>query len=219
MNELGARLVSALSALATLVAVFRWTAAVSDARPPAARCWSSRRRSGSSASDATAASTCCSRAGSRSAAVAAERLRGRSDADVLLVVAAVAAALGMLTKGLVAPLFVAGVPLVHALLAGGGSRASRAWVSALGIFLLVAGPWYVAARRARSELSPRALPPAPSRALRRVAALAFHPGPWWYYGPALALLFFPWSALLPAALAGRPSAANRRCATVSAGRP
>jgi 4-amino-4-deoxy-L-arabinose transferase-like glycosyltransferase len=106
----------------------------------------------------------------------------------------------MLTKGLVAPLFVAGIPLMHALLAGRPLPRFRAWALALGVFLLVAGPWYVAAG---------VLDPAYLRELflqhhlARFAdsGTAFHPGPWWYYGPALALLLFPWSAILPAALA------------------
>jgi hypothetical protein len=65
-NEAGARLVSAMAALATLVAVFRWTAVVAASHRPA-RGPLLATSPGFVSLGATAASTCCSRAGSRSA--------------------------------------------------------------------------------------------------------------------------------------------------------
>jgi 4-amino-4-deoxy-L-arabinose transferase-like glycosyltransferase len=192
--------VSALAALATLVAVFRWTAAVADAATARRAVlvlatslgFVSLGRYGS----LDMLLTCWITIG----CLSAERFLADPSRTSWLIGAAVAAALGMLTKGLVAPLFVAVVPLGHALLAGRRLPRFRAWALALGVFLLVAGPWYVAAG---------VLDPAYLRELflqhhlARFAAsgAAFHPGPWWYYVPALALLLFPWSAVLPAALA------------------
>jgi 4-amino-4-deoxy-L-arabinose transferase-like glycosyltransferase len=116
-----------------------------------------------------------------------------------LVVAAIAAALGMLTKGVVAPLFVFGVPAVHAWLGGARRPAVRDVVIAAAVFAAVAAPWYVAVELADPGYLREFF-------LRHHVArftsdgTSFHPGPWWYYAPALALLFFPWSFLLPAAV-------------------
>jgi 4-amino-4-deoxy-L-arabinose transferase-like glycosyltransferase len=200
VNEAGARLVSALAALTTLVAVFRWTAAVAGLATArrvvlvltTSLGFVSLGRYGS----LDMLLTCWITIG----CLCAERFLADPSRTAWLVGAAVAAALGMLTKGLVAPLFVAAVPLVHALLSRRPLPRFRAWALALGVFLLVAGPWYVTAG---------ILDPAYLREFflqHHLARFAdsgpgFHPGPWWYYVPALALLLFPWSAVLPAALA------------------
>jgi 4-amino-4-deoxy-L-arabinose transferase-like glycosyltransferase len=200
VNEAGARLVSALAALATLVAVFRWTAAVAGVATARRAVlvlatslgFVSLGRYGS----LDMLLTCWITIG----CLSAERFLAEPTRTVWLVVAAVAAALGMLTKGLVAPLFVAGIPLVHAFLAGRRLPRFGAWALALGIFLLVAGPWYVAA----GILDPTYLHELFLQhhvARFTQEGTGFHPAPWWYYAPALALLLFPWSAILPAALA------------------
>ena len=200
MNEVAARLVSALAALVTLVAVFRWTAGVAGVATARRAVlvlatslgFVSLGRYGS----LDMLLTCWITIG----CLSAERFLADPSRTAWLVGAAVAAALGMLTKGLVAPLFVAGIPLVHALLSGRPLPPFRAWMIAFSVFLLVAGPWYVTAG---------VLDPAYLRELFLQHHLArftdsgsgFHPAPWWYYVPALALLLFPWSAVLPAALA------------------
>jgi 4-amino-4-deoxy-L-arabinose transferase-like glycosyltransferase len=92
------------------------------------------------------------------------------------------------------------VPVAHALLVGRRLviRASDVAL-ALGVFVAVAGPWYVAAG---------VIDPAYLREFFLVHHLerftsegtTFHAGAWWYYGPALLLMMFPWSFLLPGAL-------------------
>src|SRR5262249_11501459 len=98
------------------------------------------------------------------------------------------------------PAFIAAVPLLQAWLVGRPLPRPRAWAIAGGAMLLVAGPWYVAAM---------IVDPAFIRDfivvhhLKRATdnGTTFHAGPWWYYGPALMLMLFPWSFLLPATLA------------------
>lgn len=217
VGELGARLVSALAALGTLAAVYRWAVAVWDGR-------TARRAFVVLATSLGFVSL--GRYGSLDmlltlwitiGVLAAERgLRDRNGG--WLVGAAVAAGLGMLTKGLVAPVFVFGVPAVHAWLAGTRRPPARHVVGAAAVVVLVAGPWYVAAE---------ILDPGYLRDFflqHHVARFlsdgtSFHPGPWWYYAPALLLLFFPWSVLLPAALvvAGRPHDPALRYCLVWAG--
>lgn len=136
--------------------------------------------------------------------LAAERFTADPARRGLLVVAGAAAGFGMLTKGLEAPVFIAGIPLLHAWLVGRPIPGLRAWTIAAAVVLLVAGPWYVAAA---------IVDPAYMRDFIVVHHLAratsggttFHAGPWWYYGPALALMLFPWSLLLPSMLASETS--------------
>jgi len=145
VNEAGARLVSALAALGTLLAVFRWTAVVANVATARRAVlvlatslgFVSLGRYGSLDMLLTCWITiglCC-----------AERFLADPSRTSLLVGAAVSAGLGMLTKGLVAPLFIAGIPLVYAVLAGRPLPRHRAWLTALGVFSLVAGPWYAVA--------------------------------------------------------------------------
>jgi 4-amino-4-deoxy-L-arabinose transferase-like glycosyltransferase len=200
VNELGARLVPALAALATLGAAHAWAAAVWEPR-------TARRAVLVLVSSAGFLGlgrfgnldmlfTCWITLG----LLAAERATAHPDRTGPLVAAAAAAGLGMLTKGLAAPLFVAAVPLVHARLVGRPLPSPRAWAIAAVAFALVTAPWYVAAGL---------LAPAYLRDFFLVhhlgrfaeASPAFHTGPWWYYLPALAALLFPWSLLSPAALA------------------
>ncbi len=205
-NELAARMVPALAALGTLLAVYLWTATVWNA--------STARRAvlvlltcvGFLAlgryGNLDMLFTCWLTLG----IVAAERYTARPERTGLLVLAAVAAGLGMLTKGLAAPLFVVGIPLLHAWLVGRPLPRPRAWAYAAAVFLVVVSPWLVATW---------VVDPAYIRDfvlvhhIKRFTAegTTFHAGPWWYYGPALVLMAFPWSLLLPPALA---SAVARR---------
>ncbi|MGH7893741.1 MAG: glycosyltransferase family 39 protein [Candidatus Binatia bacterium] len=200
VNELGARLVSALAALTTLAIVFAWCAAVWNRR---AACLAvavlissigflGLGRYGS----LDMLLTCWLTLG----LTAAERWTAAPERRRLLYLAATAGGLGMLTKGLVAPLFIGAIPLVHAIVARRRiPRTPRAYVGPALAFLAVAAPWYVAVGL---------LDPTYLRDFFLVHHLArfsedrttFHAGPWWYYGPALLLLFFPWGMLLPATL-------------------
>jgi 4-amino-4-deoxy-L-arabinose transferase-like glycosyltransferase len=213
VNELGARLVSALAATATLVITYAWAATV----------WSPRIAGRAVLVLVTSAGfLCLGRYGSLDmllaawltvGLLAAERYTADPSRLRMLLVAAAAAGCGMLTKGLVAPIFIATVPAVHAYLTGRRLPPRRALGAALAVFVVVAGPWYVAAG---------VVDPAYLREFFLVHHLTrftstgttFHAGPWWYYAPALALIFFPWSPLLPAALATtipRPDPALRYC--------
>jgi 4-amino-4-deoxy-L-arabinose transferase-like glycosyltransferase len=125
----------------------------------------------------------------------------------------VAAALGALTKGPVGLLVPLAGVVAYLGLAGGLRQAWReAWpLRGLGLFLLVALPWYGAmfwlhgwdyAARARGETLGRILRPVTGPG-----------GTALFYLPVLLLGFFPWSAFLPeavvATLRGAPARARR----------
>lgn len=211
VNEVGARLVSALSALATLATLHRWMALRWDGRTA---------RLGTLVLVTAGGFVGLGRYGSLDmlltcwltvGLLAAERFTASPDRTRALCMAAAAAGAGMLTKGLVAPLFIGAIPLLHALLTRRRLPLRPApYIIALAVFLAVAGPWYAAAW---------AFDPAYLREFFLVHhfarftrdATTFHAGPWWYYGPAVALLFLPWSLLLPGTLAA--ALARRDAAT------
>jgi 4-amino-4-deoxy-L-arabinose transferase-like glycosyltransferase len=112
----------------------------------------------------------------------------------------IASALAVLTKGPVGLLVPLGGILAYLALAGGLRQAWReAWpLRGLLLFLLVAGPWYLAmfwlhgwdyAARARGETIGRVLRPVTGPG-----------GTALFYVPVLLLGFFPWSAFLPEAV-------------------
>ncbi len=117
-----------------------------------------------------------------------------------LVPAAVAGACGLLTKALVAPGLIALVGLGYLALRGRLRLLTpRVLASAALVFLAIVLPWHVAVA---------VLDPAYLRRLyvdqqwaRAVAAVPrLHTRPLLYYVPVLLGGFFPWSALLPAAI-------------------
>jgi 4-amino-4-deoxy-L-arabinose transferase-like glycosyltransferase len=135
--------------------------------------------------------------------------------------------LGVLAKGPIA-LVLPAVALAGFALLTGGPRALPRLARRLGlvtgaaIVLAIALPWNVAIARAD--------PRFPGFLYLRNTFQAFydaevhHPGPWWYYGPALLLLLAPFSPwLLPAAAIGgarawrarRDPAARRRVALLA----
>jgi 4-amino-4-deoxy-L-arabinose transferase len=130
----------------------------------------------------------------------AERPEGSTGAS--LVPAAIAGALGLLTKGLLAPGFIALTGVVW-LVARGRLRllTPRALAAAAATFLVLVLPWHLAAG---------ALDPAYLRKLyidqqwkRAVEAGGrLHGRPLLFYVPILLGGFLPWSALLPATLWG-----------------
>ena len=213
VNEVGARLVAVLSALATLGAVFAWTATLWNVRLA---------RRAVLVLTTSAGFMCLGRYGSLDMLLtcwltlglfAAERATALPERHVFAAAAGVAAGLGMLTKGLVAPLFIAGIPFLHVWIAGRRIPPMHALLLAASAFIVVAAPWYAAVG---------IVDPAYLREFFLVHHLerftsdgtTFHAGPWWYYAPGLALMFFPWSLLVPAAAgatAPRSDAGLRFC--------
>jgi 4-amino-4-deoxy-L-arabinose transferase-like glycosyltransferase len=199
VNEIGARLVSVVAALVTLAALHRWMRL---------RWGGETARLGVVVLGTSVGFVALGRYGSldmllacaiTTGLLAAERFTAeRRPRDAAI--AAAAAGVGMLTKGLVAPVFIGIVPLVHALVARRTvPRSPRPWLVAIAVFLAVAAPWYVAAWRLDPDyLREFFLVHHIERFTRDETT--FHAGPWWYYGPALVFLFLPWSLLLPATL-------------------
>src|SRR5262249_22267492 len=117
-----------------------------------------------------------------------------------LVPAAAAAALGVLSKGLVAPIVIGSVGLAylaarHRL----GLLTPRRILSAAVVFLALVAPWHVAA----TLLDPGYLHQLyVDQHWRRLAATGrrLHTQSILFYIPVLLARFFPWSTLLPASL-------------------
>jgi 4-amino-4-deoxy-L-arabinose transferase-like glycosyltransferase len=209
VDEFSARAVSATAALATVLATYAWAVRVWGAGP------------------ALAAAAVLVTAGEFAALgryanldmlltlwitlglLSVYRFAERAGRGVSLVPAAVFAALGALTKGLVAPVLIAGIGLGH-LAAGrrlrllGQARLGRAALA----FLAVAGPWYLAAGLAdRDYLQELFVRHHLQRYLQDADYL--HPGPLYYYLPMLVLCFLPWSLLLPLTVVRTLTAARR----------
>ena len=117
-----------------------------------------------------------------------------------LLVAAVACGLGALTKGVVAPVLVATVGLLHLWRSGRLDLLRRTHVAlAAVLFLVVAAPWYVAA----GVSSPGYLRELfVKQQFRRVVGggPGLHPEPSYFTLVAVIIAFVPWTLLLPAAL-------------------
>jgi 4-amino-4-deoxy-L-arabinose transferase-like glycosyltransferase len=116
-----------------------------------------------------------------------------------LATAAGAAAMGMLTKGLVAPVLIAGLALAHVGSSGRlGLLRRRQVLLAVAVFLALAAPWYVAAGiRSPAYLRDFFL----QHHLRRfVGDVRLHPEPFYFTIVAVALCFLPWTLFLPAAV-------------------
>jgi 4-amino-4-deoxy-L-arabinose transferase-like glycosyltransferase len=103
--------------------------------------------------------------------------------------------LGILTKGPVALVLIAGPALLHQWLNRSGARVGwRMWVMFFALVGLVALPWYVIlAVRDPSFLYYFVW----IHHVRRVLDPIDHPQPFWYYGPVLLLGMMPWTFLLP----------------------
>jgi 4-amino-4-deoxy-L-arabinose transferase-like glycosyltransferase len=111
------------------------------------------------------------------------------------------AGLGLLTKGLIAPVLI-GLALGTTAMASGRLRRLR-WraLAAAGIgALMVAGPWYFAVLRLDPEYLRQFLL---EHHLHRFldAPDSMHPKPFWFSGAMLLVAFLPWTLLLPALVA------------------
>ena len=109
-------------------------------------------------------------------------------------------ALATLTKGPVAPAMIAAAGLVSWLLGGPRECWSRLrWRQGPALFLLIAAPWYVAIGFVtHGDFFREALG---SQVIHRVTTgMEQHGGFFGYYPATTLLTFYPWSALLPAAL-------------------
>jgi 4-amino-4-deoxy-L-arabinose transferase-like glycosyltransferase len=141
--------------------------------------------------------------------LAVHRWTEEPEAGRWLGLAAATAGLGALSKGLVAPVLIGGIAAVH--LAVTGRLRLLTWrrlAGALAVLLAVAAPWYVAAGL---------VDPAYLRDFllhHHVARFfgesgEFHAKPFWFPSVMLVAGFFPWSPLLPAAVHGLLSRARR----------
>jgi len=142
------------------------------------------------------------------------RVGGAGGAPASLVPAAACGALGMLTKGLVAPVLIGGIGVLYLALTGQLRLLARArWLRTLCTFILVAGPWYVTVGILDSAyLEEFFLRHHYQRFFEQTRYL--HPGPIYYYIPVLVLCFFPWSMLLPATVRGTLSRERRDAETL-----
>lgn len=134
--------------------------------------------------------------------------------DGSLVPAAVAGALGFLTKGLAAPVLIGGVGLVYLALTGRLASLRQARLGrSLAVFLVLALPWVVVAGALHpGYIGELFLFHHVQRFLGSDASP--HREPFFFYVPVLLLGFFPWSPLLPAALArARRGDVELLCAT------
>ena len=108
----------------------------------------------------------------------------------------VAAALAVLTKGLIGIAFPALIIPVWLLL-------TRRWrlvctwhlLAGIGLFFLVAVPWHLLAQLQHHEFFQFYI--IEQHILRYLTDSAQRTQPWWFFGPVLLLGFFPWTLLLP----------------------
>jgi 4-amino-4-deoxy-L-arabinose transferase-like glycosyltransferase len=209
VNELAARAVPAAAALGTVLAVYLF----------AARAWS--------AGAGLAAAVVLVTAGEFAVLgrlatldmlltlwvtlglVAFHRWTLRAEVGASLAPAAFSAALGMLTKGLVAPVLIGGVGLIHLAVTRQLRLLAHArWLRSAALFIAVAGPWYLAAWLVEPNyLREFFLLHQYDRFLQSTRHM--HPGPVYYYIPMLLICFFPWSLLLPATVRGTLTRSRR----------
>jgi 4-amino-4-deoxy-L-arabinose transferase-like glycosyltransferase len=200
VNETAARSVSAAAAVVTVLAVYAWAAWV----------WNAAAGLAAAAVLLTAIEfPALGRYGNLDVTLtlwvtlgllAVYRWTWRAESGASLAPAAAAAALGMLTKGLVAPVLIGGIGLAYLAVTGqiGLLRRARPGRTAL-VFAALAGPWYLAA----AFIDPPYLETFFVRHhFERFfhGARYLHQGPIYYYVPMLFACFFPWSVLLPATL-------------------
>ncbi len=217
VNELGARLVSALAAFATVVAVFAWSLPRWGPRPAALAALVLLTSVEFTALGRFANLDMLLTLFVTAGVLAVERW-GATGRAAWLFGATTAAALGTLTKGLVTPVLIGGIGVVHLVMQHRlALLRTRALVVALAVFVALVAPWHLVVA---------AIDPAYLRELYLEGHLGrfvgssreFHHQPFWFYVPILFGGFFPWSALLPATIAAtRPSDEDTRLCLVWAG--
>ncbi len=114
----------------------------------------------------------------------------------------IAAALGFLAKGPVAPAVSLLVILPYAYWSRAAVRApsARAWLLGAAAFVAIAAPWFVALASRAGGASVFELIGHYTFG-RYAGVIENQSGPVWYYVPVLILGFFPWIAFLPPAVA------------------
>lgn len=116
----------------------------------------------------------------------------------------IAAGLGFLTKGPVAPVIALLVMVPYALWewrAGGAARQSRAgWLGGFAIFLAIVLPWF-GALVARTGLHSVVMLIGHYTFGRYTGTIENQSGPIWYYVPVVILGLFPWIAFVPSSIA------------------
>ena len=116
----------------------------------------------------------------------------------------IAAGLGFLAKGLVAPvvalLVIVPFFLWNRRIEPTHPPSARAWIAGLAAFVVVAAPWPIALV-AHYHLSPLQKLIGEYTIGRYTGVVENQSGPIWYYVPVIILGFFPWIAFLPMAVA------------------
>ncbi|HET9095110.1 MAG TPA: glycosyltransferase family 39 protein [Candidatus Baltobacteraceae bacterium] len=129
-------------------------------------------------------------------------LRSGEDRDYWI--GALAAGLGFLAKGPVAPVIALLVIVPYALWQSRHARIAlpswRGWLGAAAVFLAVVAPWFLALV-GRSGLRAVIVLIGHYTIGRYTGTIENQSGPAWYYLPVFILAFFPWIAFFPSALA------------------
>ncbi len=124
--------------------------------------------------------------------------------DRYVVFGAIAAALGFLVKGPVAPVIALLVIVPYGWWNGRAEAVRwpslRAWIVGIIAFIAIVLPWF-AALVARSGLSSLGWLLGHYTFGRYTGVIENQSGPLWYYLPVIVLGFFPWIAFLPVAIA------------------
>ncbi len=123
--------------------------------------------------------------------------------DRYLVYGSIAAALGFLAKGPVAPVIALLVIVPYTIWEARASRAHppswRGWLGGIALFVIIVAPWF-------GELVARTGVSSVMQLIghytfgRYTGTIENQSGPVWYYLPVLILGFFPWIAFLPSAV-------------------
>jgi len=110
-----------------------------------------------------------------------------------------AAALAMLSKGLIGIVLPAGTLVAYVVLHRDFDLLRRLeWRAGPAIFLAIAAPWFVLVQLANPEFAGFFF--VHEHFERFLTKVHRRPGPWWYYVPVLAAMMLPWLTLLPQAL-------------------
>ncbi len=111
-----------------------------------------------------------------------------------------AAALAVLSKGLIGVVVPAAVLAIYVVLQRDFARLRGLhWGLGIAVFLLIAGPWFVLVQLANPEFAKFFF--VHEHFERFLTTVHRRVAPWWYFFPMLAIGMLPWLTLLPQALA------------------